>query len=107
MLQPIHTNHLLDADGHPTGGSTCGLGFAVAWQNGPLGTGEESREPNGAFVETLLWAAADRLRFYNDNGFSCGENRQAIVHIERAIGALQARTERRQYEGVEGTYEGH
>ncbi len=106
MKQPIHTEHWLDSDGRPQGGITQATGLLISWQNGPLGRGSERREPNGAFVETVIAAAVDRIRFYNGAGFSCDENDEAIVHLNRALDALSRRTARRESAGTEGTHEG-
>ena len=48
--------HWVDENGNPAGGITQGVGFTISWQNGPLGTGEERKEPNGAFVENVILA---------------------------------------------------
>ncbi len=60
--------------------------------------------PNGAFVETVLEIAADRLRYYQASPFACEENAIALDHVECAIGMLEARTARRERQGVEGTH---
>lgn len=106
MKQPIHAEHWLDSDGHPQGGITQATGLLISWQNGPLGRGDERREPNGAFVETVIEAARDRLEFYQRSRFACQENALALKRLESAIDALSMRTERREAEGVEGTHEG-
>ena len=58
MRQGHFEEHWSDKDGNPAGGVSSGRGFAISWQNGPLGRGVERREPNGAFVEDVI-AAAD------------------------------------------------
>jgi hypothetical protein len=105
MKTPIKSNHHLDEDGNPAGGITTGMGFAIVWQDGPLGRGEERIGPNGAFVETVLEAAKDRLEFYERTRFSCEENRRAIHHIDEALACLEIRTIQREERGVEGTHE--
>lgn len=62
MLNDFKQKHFLDANGKPAGGHSFGTGFCIAWQNGPLGRGEERAEPNGAFVETILAATRDRIQ---------------------------------------------
>lgn len=104
MLQEISSHHFRDDAGHPAGGTTQATGLSIIWQNGPLGRPPNRREPNGAFVETVLEAARDRLLFYEHSEFSCPENRLAILNIERALQALNERTRRRESECVEGTH---
>ncbi len=91
----------------PAGGTTFGNGFAIAWQNGPLGRGPEREEPNGAFVEDVITAALDRIEFYQDGRFACEENARAIEHLKLALQALESRTRRREQQQVEGTHQGH
>jgi len=99
--------HRLDADGNPSGGSTHGLGIVINWQDGPLGRGEDRKQPNGAFVEGVLYAALDRLNFYqnaSDGKFRCRQNALAITKIEEAIHWLNDRTREREEREVEGTH---
>lgn len=108
MHQPIEGIHRLDGNGNPAGGTTVGLGIHIGWQNGPLGRGEDRRAPNGAFVEGVIEAAADRIRFYqrtSDGRFACPENAEALQHLEQALAVLDARTAAREARGVEGTHE--
>jgi hypothetical protein len=98
-------NHWRDDKGCPTGGSTYGNGFAISWQNGPLGQGAHRNEPNGAFVEDIIDAAADRLRFYQQSEYACDANTEAIRHLDAALEALDARTKERTARGVEGTHQ--
>lgn len=97
-------NHFTDSEGRPEGGTTFGPGFAIGWQHGPLGRGDERQDPNGAFVETIIAAALDRLKFYQESPFACQENQQAIYHLQDALAILNQRTARREEEGVEGTW---
>lgn len=109
--------HWKDAGGAPAGGVTSGAGFAISWQNGPLGRctcGARSpfahdlscgrRAPNGAFVEDVIAAARDRIIFYEQAGFPCEENKRAIDALNTALALLNARTARREAAGVEGTH---
>lgn len=107
MESPISSHQFTDTDGRPEGGQTFGRGFVIAWQRGPLGRGEGRVEPNGAFVEDVIAAAADRIDFYNDNGFACDENHEAVDHLRAALDALQSRTARREAQDVEGTHDGN
>lgn len=104
MLTPFTSNQFSDSDGNPTGGSTFGPGFAIAWQNGPLGRGEDRIEPNGAFVETVIAAAKDRIEFYQQSKFASTDNAEAIAHLEAALSALHRRTAKREAREVEGTH---
>jgi hypothetical protein len=108
MEQPFTSSHVLE-EGKPAGGYSEATGIQVLWQNGPLGrVGSDERiEPNGAFVETVIAIAKDRIEFYQGNGFSCRENALAITKLEEAMHWLNARTQRRVKSGVEGTHEGN
>jgi len=99
------SEHRLDADGNPAGGATVARGVRIQWQDGPLGRGEERKEPNGAFVEDVIRAAADRLEFYQSTKFACDENAQALARLQTALNILQSRTKQRERRGVEGTHE--
>lgn len=104
MRQGFKSEHW-NEDGKPAGGSTFGVGFAISWQNGPLGRGAGRREPNGAFVEDIIAAAADRLGYYQSSGFACEENAEAILCLETALALLDGRTKSREARGVEGTHQ--
>lgn len=106
MLTPFSSHQFSDADGNPAGGSTFGPGFAISWQNGPLGApGDPDRqEPNGAFVETIIKAAADRIDFYQASRFRSDDNQEALDHLYAALLALDRRTRSRTVRGVEGTH---
>jgi hypothetical protein len=96
-----------DVNGNPAGGSVTGTGLNIEWQNGPLGRGEARKEPNGAFVETVLSAALQRIEWYQtaSNGkFKCRENAIAITKIEEALLWLDKRTRDREARQVEGTH---
>lgn len=96
-----------DHEGRPAGGIACGRGFAISWQNGPLGRGDDRREPNGAFVETILEAVVSRLEFYQDSPFACSENAAALRSINAALESLRSRTKRREESQTEGTHLGN
>lgn len=104
--QEMDCTNLLDDDGRPAGGRVDAIGLHINWQNGPLGRGDGRLEPNGAFVETVLRAAQQRIEHYNASGFACRENSLAITKIEEALHWLGARTARREAQGVEGTHAG-
>ena len=107
MRQPFSEEHWTDENGNPAGGVSFGTGFCVSWQNGPLGRGEDRKEPNGGFVETLLEVVYGRINFYEntaDGRFSCEENQAAMHHVLMALEALDGRTKAREARGVEGTH---
>lgn len=97
-----------DENGNPAGGSVAGTGLMIEWQNGPLGRGEERIEPNGAFVETVIAAAKQRIEYYqtaNNKKFACRENALAITKLEEALHWLDHRTREREARAVEGTHQ--
>jgi hypothetical protein len=98
----ISSEHWLDTDGNPAGGCTYGAGFAVSWQNGPLGSKNSKTKPNGASVEDIMSAALDRLQFFQTSKFACSENDHAISMIKAALHFLEQRDRAREDRGVEG-----
>ena len=104
MEAPFTSHHFSDDEGRPAGGSSYGDGFTVSWQNGPLGRGDSRSLPNGAFVETIIAVAVDRLEYYQSSGFACAENQAAIDALLRAKAELESRTARREQAGIEGTH---
>ena len=108
MLDEFEARNFEDEGGNPSGGEVRGVGLYINWQQGPLGRGEERKEPNGAFVETVIAAAKQRIEFYQTVGlgrFSCRENALAITKLQEALFWLNYRTEQRELRGVEGTHE--
>lgn len=105
MLDKFEADNFNDDNGNPAGGFVNGVGLSITWQEGPLGRGEDRKEPNGAFVETVIAAAKQRLEYYQDSKFSCEENEQAIFHLTAALNVLNARTQAREQREVEGTHE--
>lgn len=96
-----------DAAGNPTGGIVLGVGLGITWQNGPLGRGEDRVEPNGAFVETVISAAKQRIEYYqtaSEGRFACRENAVAITKLDEALMWLEKRTKDREKRNVEGTH---
>lgn len=104
MKQDLKANHWNDANGNPAGGCTFAPGMAISWQNGPLGRGPDRREPNGAFVETVIAAALDRIAYYQNSRFESDYNARAMQHLEAALSALAERTADRESRDVEGTH---
>lgn len=108
MQDRFTATNIVDERGRPAGGMVTGVGLEIQWQDGPLqdpNTGERG-VPNGAFVETVIAAALQRIEHYNDGPFRCRENSLAITKLEEALHWLNARTARRQAAGVEGTHQG-
>jgi hypothetical protein len=96
-----------DPDVNPTGGFVKGVGIDIKWQDGPLGRDAERKEPNGAFVETVISAAKQRIEFYqeaNNGKFKCRENAMAITKLDEALLWLNKRTLDRENRKVEGTH---
>lgn len=104
MRSPVTHNNKSDAQGRPAGGSTHGRGFTIAWQDGPLAVDGVRRDPNGAFVEDVIEAAIGRIAFYQDSGFACQENADALDALRVAAKRLDERTKAREARGVEGTH---
>jgi hypothetical protein len=104
MLAGYNATNNNDPDGNPTGGGVQGVGLSINWQEGPLGRGEDRKEPNGAFVETVIDAARQRIQFYQDSSFKCRENAIAITKLEEALMWLNKRTQDREKRAVEGTH---
>jgi hypothetical protein len=108
MRSQIEERHDSDENGRPAGGLTKGRGFAIHWQAGPLGTGAERIEPNGAFVEDVIAAARGRIAYYQTEAggrFACDENADALTCLDRALERLEDRTRDRTARNVEGTHE--
>lgn len=104
MQNGFFEQHWNDKDENPAGGVSNGRGFTISWQNGPLGRGEERKEPNGAFVEDIIQVAIGRLRFYQASRFACEENALALSALEGAAVELDKRTRGREERQVEGTH---
>lgn len=100
----VHDN-ISDDLGRPAGGSAAGTGFQVSWQNGPLAVDGERRDPNGAFVETLIDVVIKRIEFYQESEFHCINNAVALGHLYAAAEVLAERTRDRERRGVEGTHQ--
>lgn len=118
MRQKITSEHLVDENGLPAGGHTEGIGFAIDWQKGPIEHPDRLTGPttsldvdvgaSGAFVEGIIEAAIDRIRWYQtvSNGrFACRENNLAIRKLKDAIYFLDTRSFQRAQRGVLGTHE--
>ena len=100
-------NHV-DEEGNPAGGFVSGVGLEIDWQDGPLGRDELRVKPNGAFVETIISAAKQRIEWYqtvSERKFTCRENAMAITKLDEALMWLEARTNNREARKVEGTHQ--
>ena len=107
MLDKFSAHNDNDENGNPAGGIVEGVGLNISWQNEPLGRGDERIEPNGAFVETVISAALQRIQYYQNSRFNCRENAIAITKLEEALHWLDSRTRRREDQKTEGTHKGN
>jgi hypothetical protein len=104
LAGPIHSANDVDADQNPAGGNTRGVGFTIVWQDGPRGTDTPGilAPANGAFVEDVLAAVADRLEFFQASEYACAENASALSFVLAAMQVLDQRRDRRRAAGIEG-----
>lgn len=78
----------------------------IIWQSAPRGKADGTlAAPNGAFIEDVLWAALQRLEFFQDSKYRDRGNALAITKIEEALQALKNRQLERSYRNVEGKHE--
>ena len=63
--------------------------------------------PNGCRVDDVLGVVAEKLRSYQEGPLACEENADALLAIESALGALDARRQRRTEQGVFNTMQAH
>lgn len=117
----IEAINSFDSDGNPTGGEVYlkvtkngdaeHPAMVINWQDGPRGMGENPdgspvlADPNGAFVEDVIWAAIQRLEFFNESKYRCRENSLAITKLEEALFILKDRQLSRSERNVEGKHE--
>lgn len=118
----IVAENKVDDDANPTGGDVTlhvnkgedseFPALYISWQDGPRGTGETNADgsprllpPNGAFVEDVIWAALQRLEFFNEGKYRDRANSMAITHLEQALQALKDRQLERSHRNVEGKHE--
>lgn len=102
--QVLAEKHFDDVSGNPAGGFTSAVGLSIHWQNGPLSVDGYRKDPNGAFVETVIRAAAGRLEYYQSSKFKSDYNERALYHLHQALAELASRTADRMSRGVEGTH---
>lgn len=113
----IEATNELDEGDNPTGGFVdlhVGEDMAhvvkILWQDGPRGQADNAptgilADPNGAFVEDVLWVALQRLEFFNASKYRDRANSLTITHIEQALQALKYRQLERSHRNVEGKHE--
>jgi hypothetical protein len=104
MLDNFKSTNNKTPEGNPSGGDVTGVGLLIEWQDGPLGRGDQRKEPNGAFVETVIAAAAQRIEFYEKSKFACIENEMALSRLKEALWWLNQRSRKREQRKVEGTH---
>jgi hypothetical protein len=83
-------------------GRRSGNGFAIGWQNGPLGAAR-SAGAERCLCRGRDRSRANRLRYYQSSRFACPANARALAHLELALEELDARTTEREARAVEGT----
>lgn len=112
VQEGIKATNVLDSDGNPTGGTVnMRMGernpLRVQWQDGPRGKDAEDNlgPSNGAFVEDVIWAAYQRLAFFQDSKYAHEANANAMTHLEAALRCLNRRRTERADRGVEGQHE--
>lgn len=71
----------------------------VDFQEGPI----KENGVNGIANEDALVMVLTRLEGFQNTPFKCEENAEAILHIEAALKAMRARTNKRVARNVEGT----
>lgn len=106
-----------DENENPTGGSvqlkTVKEGvdtfpaLIVNWQDGPRGQEgtDELADPNGAFVEDVIYAAIQRLEFFQDSKYASEYNEKAIQYLTSALSCLDVRSKKRAEAGTLGKHE--
>lgn len=88
------------------GGAGIHNAIQIYWQDGPRGQEDGSlAPPNGAFVEDVIYAALQRLEFFQGSKFKSEYNQVAIDHLTAALVALDARSTDRHSRGVLGKHE--
>lgn len=96
-------------DGNPAGGfakiysmQDGSIGIEILWQDGPAG--DDPGRVNGVWVEDVISACIDRLTFYQEGQFACGENEAAILALTVAHDNLLSRRADRRQRGVLGQH---
>ena len=89
-------------EGMVTGGHTSATGLDIDWQEGPLVDGVA---PNGAFLETVIQAALQRVEAYQAGPLACRENALIITKLQEALHWAGHRRQDRIDRDVVDTYE--
>lgn len=74
----------------------------INFQCGPR---NENGSVSGVLDSDLLEIVRDRLSAFQDGPFACGENAEALLHVEAALNHLDLRQRKRSERGVLGTYQ--
>lgn len=74
----------------------------VEFQKGPR---KDPESRHGALDSDLLEIVRDRLKSFQENGYACRENENALMHVEYALMWLNRRVEDRIERNVLGTME--
>lgn len=112
----IRAVNIVDDNGNPTAGQVNLVTGApdadniealrIVWQSAPRAKADGTlAAPNGAFIEDVLWAALQRLEFFQQSQYRDRGNALAITHIEGALQALKDRQLERSHRNVEGKHE--
>ena len=103
----VQAQNFSDNEGNPEGGYCIGVGMDIHWQSGPraIPGSDELKPPNGAFVEDAIYAAIQRLQYFQDSKYRCRENAIAITKLEEALATLKNRQLERSLRKVEGKHE--
>ncbi len=96
-MEDCISNFWTTDDGMPDGGHASGIGYAIAWQRGPLSAGR-----NGAFLIEVLQSCLLQLQQYEGTPLDSTENKTARDHLTQCIESLESRKQRRQDEGTFG-----
>lgn len=111
-VQSLNCHNSMDGE-NPTGGGVYdgvrdeNPKITIVWQNGPRGINPDGSldESNGAFVEDVIYAALQRLQFFQNSKYSTRENAIAITKLEEALMILNHRRLDRAMRSVEGKHE--
>ena len=113
----ITVSNQTDDNDNPTGGSVALMvvkgenedfpALVVNWQDGPRGQEgtDELSAPNGAFVEDVIYAAIQRLEFFEQSKYKSEYNEKAIQYLTAALSCLDVRSKKRAEAGTLGKHE--
>lgn len=102
LLESVVINQNWTNDnGTHNGGVSTGIGFTISWQRGPIN--EAGR--NGAFLIEVLQSCFNQLEYFQNSNYSCQENVEALIHLQKCIELLESRRNRRLSTGTLGTHQ--